>query len=712
MSFLTPLYLLGALAVSLPILFHMIRRTPRDRREFSSTMFLQPSPPRMTRRSRIEHWLLLFLRALAVCLLALAFARPFLRQAQQHPLDAEDGSDLIVLLDISASMKREGLWDQAVAELQSILQDEVLPNDRFALLAFDEDLLTLCSFEQWSSLEHGQRSDAVLASIEELGPSWRQTDLGAALIEAAEQLDALSSTRHLAAQRRVVVISDLQSGSRLDALQTYDWPKGIGVDLRPVDRETSANNAAIQLVAEPARPAIGKEPRTRVRLINAEGADREEFTIRWVEEPGQQETAQHRDVDGVVSVIVPAGESRIIRAAPQEETDGMKRLLLEGDEHEFDNVCHVPPPRPRSATVAIVRGEDTEGPDGMSFYLPPALPSLPQRQIDVLQWEERGATIPHLTFVIGRPPAELLDGLREYVTNGGTIVFAAASAEEFSALGSLLNPAAEVDAATVSEAEGGEYVMLTGIDFDHPLFAALADPRYSDFTKVRFWKHRVLPEEIVSRGKALARFDNGDAAIVEWRSGTGRVIAFASGWHPDDSQLAISTKFVPMINGLVDDVAGIVERRTTYLVGEPVLLEQFDLRPADVRAVRTPRGEEITLPADAVAFEETGAPGIYEILITDSQAADAPAPSFAVNLAPAESRTAPLASDVLLASGVRLKPDDTTKLVDEAAQRQLRAGELESRQKLWRWLVVVVIAVLMLETMLAARAARRQWVSA
>src|SRR5439155_7419791 len=74
MSFLAPLYIAGALAVALPIIFHLIRRTPQGRQEFSSLMFLAPSPPRITRRSRLSNIVLLLLRAAALCLLAFAFA--------------------------------------------------------------------------------------------------------------------------------------------------------------------------------------------------------------------------------------------------------------------------------------------------------------------------------------------------------------------------------------------------------------------------------------------------------------------------------------------------------------------------------------------------------------------------------------------------------------------------------------------------------------
>ena len=77
MSFLTILFGLGALGIAFPLLFHLIRPTPRGREHFSSLMFLRTSPPRISRRSRLDNWLLLLLRAAVILLLAAAFMRPF-----------------------------------------------------------------------------------------------------------------------------------------------------------------------------------------------------------------------------------------------------------------------------------------------------------------------------------------------------------------------------------------------------------------------------------------------------------------------------------------------------------------------------------------------------------------------------------------------------------------------------------------------------------
>src|SRR5262249_60598842 len=101
MGFLVPLYLAGLAALSLPVIFHLVRRTPRGRQDFSSLMFLAPTPPRLTRRSRLDQVLLLLLRLGALGLLAFAFARPFLRESSLLSLNDLPRRRVAILLDTS-----------------------------------------------------------------------------------------------------------------------------------------------------------------------------------------------------------------------------------------------------------------------------------------------------------------------------------------------------------------------------------------------------------------------------------------------------------------------------------------------------------------------------------------------------------------------------------------------------------------------------------
>ena len=156
MSLLAPFYVLGALAVGLPLLFHLIQQRTRRDHAFSSLLFLDPTPPRLTRRSRLNDILLFLLRAAVVVLLAFAFARPLLRSFRAtHP--SVTGQRVVLLLDTSASMRREGLWTQAKDAARRVIE-QMDPSDRLAVLAFDAKVRPVLSFGAMEQVPIGQRT--------------------------------------------------------------------------------------------------------------------------------------------------------------------------------------------------------------------------------------------------------------------------------------------------------------------------------------------------------------------------------------------------------------------------------------------------------------------------------------------------------------------------------------------------------------------------
>ncbi|MGH7199013.1 MAG: BatA domain-containing protein, partial [Planctomycetaceae bacterium] len=278
MSFLFPLYVAGLLAVSLPVLFHLLRRTPRGRLPFSTLMFLEPSPPRITRRSRLDQWPLLLLRALAVCLLAFAFARPFLRDAVTAAASESQGRRIVVLIDSSASMRREGLWNDAITEAERIIA-RAAPADRVAIRTFDHRAAPLVTFEQWSALEPASRAETVTARLKELEPGWGGTDLGTAVIVGIEDLQSLAADEDgVQTPRQLVIISDLQSGSRLEALKAFEWPEDVTLELVRVEAD-APTNAGIQIVGDAEHGAAAES--LPVRVFNAADSTREQFTLSW-----------------------------------------------------------------------------------------------------------------------------------------------------------------------------------------------------------------------------------------------------------------------------------------------------------------------------------------------------------------------------------------------------------------------------------------------
>ena len=109
MAFLSPLFLLGAAAATLPVVLHFLKRQAEHRVRFAAVTFLKTAPVEQTSRRRLREWLLLALRVAALVLLALAFARPFFRSAGTGGA----AGSTVVALDTSYSMSSPGRFDRA-----------------------------------------------------------------------------------------------------------------------------------------------------------------------------------------------------------------------------------------------------------------------------------------------------------------------------------------------------------------------------------------------------------------------------------------------------------------------------------------------------------------------------------------------------------------------------------------------------------------------
>ena len=643
MSFLAPLFLAGAVAVALPILFHLIRKTTNEKTVFSSLMFLLPTPPKVTRRSRLDNLLLLLLRCGVLCLLALGFARPYLMRPEAAGAPSGPGKKVVILVDTSASMQRENLWGQAQDRARDVLQ-RLGAADEAALMAFDDRTISVLGLEEWRRTPAADRKPVALARLEALAPSWRGTHLGSALLMAAEALVEVGSgseTRPIEGAREIVLITDLQQGSRLDGLQGFEWPKGLTVRVEPL-KAKRPSNAGIQLLEEREDAGPAAELRRRIRIVNSSDAKKEQFRINWL-----------GSTNPPIETYVPPGQSRILQLPATEQSRG--ELLLTGDDESFDNRLFWIGTRQSHIDVGYLGSESESDTAQPLFYLNRAFQQTARQNVRITNQITTNMPLTILAGTKGRAP--------------GTALIVLKSCASAAAISDLLN----LPTLSCEEASGQKYSLLAQIDFTHPLFKPFADPRFSDFTKIHFWKHRRLNAEQIPNSRVLARFDDGDPALIEVpRADERSVLILTSGWHPADSQLALSSKFVPLLYSLLE-----------YSSDERPLHLQFEV------------GQ--TLPDRLKAGLHTDAPGIYPA--GDLQ--------FAVNLSPSESRTAPMPIDELEQLGVPLAASSQTVAVARAQAQRFQAAEAENQQKLWRWLILGALAFLAAETFLAGRLTAR-----
>lgn len=675
MSFLAPLFLFGTLVVAGPIIIHLIRRSTKERTPFSSLMFLEPTPPRVTRRSRLENLWLLLLRCLAILLLAFGFARPFFPQPTHAAPSAGARQRVVVIVDASASMKRGDLWQRAQERVGQIAK-RMTPGDELALLSFARGTSSLVTFEQWRGTPLEQRVPALLAKLEAAAPNWESTHLGAALLQAAELLDAHRDTPGTS---DIVVVGDLQEGAKLDGLQGFAWPKQVRVTLEALSSD-AVDNASAQWLAGSEAPIDGREAKVRLRVQSASAAKREQFRLQW--QPGGPAAG--------LDVYVPAGQARVAESVPP---PGAERVLLTGDSVDFDNTLFVLPPAPAKFVVLYLGKESPADSQAGLFYIQRSFPATASQTVEVVTHPpdpvpaayelQRGQMM-----ILGTGMTDAtIAAARVFASEGRIVLFPITSA----AAGPALARLAGVSELPMKESPAGRYALLGSIDFGHPIFAPFADPRYSDFTKIRFWKHRVLDPAALPNARVITRFDDGAPALLQIPSGTGSIVVLTSGWQPADSQLALSSKFVPLLHAMLEQSSGAAPRAAQHFIGDSVPMPPG----AQPWKVQTPSGKELDVAADGT-FADTSEPGIYTINPGGIR--------FVVNLAPEESRLQPMEPSRLSSLGVPLQLTAAEAAETPAPNpAAIQAAEMEARQKFWRWLIAAALVVLLLETLIATR---------
>ena len=146
---------------------------------------------------------------------------------------------------------------------------DTTPLDEVALYLFDHQLKPLFTFEQWKNSPPADRRALLLQQLSGRSPGWGSTRLGTALIQAAEILTDSTDKRPLE-HGRIVLITDLHEGNRIETLEGYDWPRGVEVATE-VLKPRSLSNASLQLVPEGDNAAGKAASNVRVRVSNAAG---------------------------------------------------------------------------------------------------------------------------------------------------------------------------------------------------------------------------------------------------------------------------------------------------------------------------------------------------------------------------------------------------------------------------------------------------------
>jgi len=694
LSFLVPAFLAALAVLAVPVVLHLTRRQRSRVVDFPSLMFLERIPYRSMRRRKIRNWLLLLVRAAAMGLLVLAFARPLLTDVDLAAGTVLGPRELVILLDRSYSMEYDGRWDRAVGAAREAAAT-VQPIDRVSLILFDAGAQAVVRSS--SDLERLQRAlaDVTLGAM--------GTRYGPAL-KLAESILTDSNLPN----KEVILISDFQragwngnedvrfpAATRITPVQVGDADAGepentliSDVELRRgvfSGRERVTVSARISRVGGAEATTLpvtlsvdGREIDTQDVEISAEGAATvsfEPFTLAGPFTRGEVRT----DPDGLTP------------------DDAARFVLSPG----------------RTASVLIVQGRTAD--DRSSLYLQRALGISGETpyQVDIRGPTALGAELSERSVVVLSDvslPAGAVDDLIRYVEQGGGVLLVLGESSRIPDDASELLPAAV--AQPVDRLDAGR---LGYMDYSHPILEAFGGSDGGDFSRARFYRYRgLIPGD---SARVLARFDDGAPAMVEGRIGSGRVIIWASSADNFWNDLVLQPLFLPLVHRTVAYLSGETPVPEAYRAGDVLDLgdpEVLGLRPGDElptgarveeeRVALTPRGATVSVPEGTDrAFVDLVEDGFYLIRAPGSE--EARPVSVAVNVDVAESDLRLMdPEELVLAVSASRAEDGAAAAAPGGAV--VRSEDLERRQGFWRFILIGVFMLLVLETVMSNRLSR------
>jgi uncharacterized membrane protein len=682
LSLLAPIFLLGATALAVPIIVHLSQRTKKEAVPFPSLMFLSRVPYREVRKQRIRHWLVFLLRVGALVLLVLAFARPLLDRSPVGGTGLADARELVVLLDRSFSMAHGDSWDRAVRAAKDAVAG-LGPSDRATLIVFSDRAETL--------QPPGREATALEAALDRVELSHGATRYGPA-IEVAGQV--LRESR--LPQRDALMISDFQRSG---------WDEEMDLKLPPGTQLTRINvgtdgwsNVAVSDVTFDRSYRDGRERVTVLARIANLGPEAMSGVPTVLEIDGVQTATQ--------TVDLPAADAVTVRfpavAVPDRELRGI--VSVGDDDLPLDNEHRFVLSPGQALSVLVLHGPGA-GPDG-SLYVERALRigSEPPHRVEV-----KSVAAFNVSDLEGRSVMVLNDApfpggargrsLAEFVSHGGGLLIASGQRSGVDTWRNGLGDLAPRGGATPVDRLNDRGGTLSITDYNHPVFEVFSAPRSGDFSQTRFFRYRRMDE--TDGAAVIARFDDGAIALADIALGEGRVLLWTSDLTNAWNDFPVQPVFLPFMHQMVRYLAAYEPLRPSYTVGQVLdLAALIDVQESEI-VVNAPAGErrvESTAPGESLtALEERGfyeyrSLGSGDLLFT-----------AAVNVDPVESDLTPLDGEEF-ASALATSGEDPSA---SSLVATLTPLERERRQRLWWYLLIGGLFILVAESAVSNRVGRK-----
>ncbi len=294
--------------------------------------------------------------------------------------------------------------------------------------------------------------------------------------------------------------------------------------------------------------------------------------------------------------------------------------------------------------------------------------------------------------------------LQDFVKSGGGLVVILddpARAAQFNlTFGSWLPVKAVEGGPRSSRSRPDEdYVLLTNVRTDHPIFQPFGEPHSGTFATAKFFSH--VKVDAGPKGEILARFDNGDPALVSTTLDKGRVLVFTSSADDSLNDLPLKPVYAPLWQQMLHYLDNFQEGKRWLQVGDTIAPKELlvetalkegkgniDLNQPIVVVDPLKKRVPASSAADAVAADRAG---FYEVRTASLTAA------VAVNTIARESDLTHGNAEEMMAGWIPATNQPAPSVTDG---ERPSPEQQDQRQRLWVFALLAAALLLISEALL------------
>jgi len=666
LSFLYPLYWLGALAIAAPVWLHLRRKAERSLVRFSAVQFLDDLPQARTSPLRLQNPLLFLLRALALLLLIAAFAWPYLPSGRTEAVS----ESRIYILDNTLSHRAD---DGVQRDRQKIINElSKAPADtQIAVIELASLPRVLIDFGE-------PRADAI-ARLEKLQPSFERGSYLAAFRQAAALFQKSLGSRH-----RLELLADSQENQWTEATTVAPFLEGVEVVL-PSARSTPRDNFA---VAEPRarRLYLGNKSivECEVKVTRQGLIPSAEIAIEVNGEEVDRRTLKFKDDSPPITSLTFQWETQ-----PRERIVGTIEVRADDDALSVDNRAFFSLPELREGRVTAV----TRSPF-LRTGLSPAV--MQGRWVSTVVDDLDNAAVPSSVrdsevllieshFLLAPAGRELVDYYLK--RERGVLVLVDHVAPPVQAY--LRSHGVEFRSIVDQPAGAASFRYVST---DHPIFQPFRARDFGNLLDIQVHRYRRLA---APAAHALVYSQHGDMLLAQTDRTQGKLMVAAFGFERADTNWPLHPTFVPFLDLCLE-----------YLRAEPNLQANFE--PAercvwslpqdhqgDTLVLREGERDVLSAPIQGgrVEFAVPKEPGLYQVSFDGGKTMTH---GINVNPSPLESELTYADADVAvetwkIAGSAATAGASSLPVSDDISRSEIL------RQTTWWWLLLGGVFFLVLE---------------